>query len=66
MTKDAVPVPHRTRSRRKEKLDFYRLALADKDIRTALYTCDAFIELIGKWRGPKLPYEVSEAFLQRS
>ena len=62
MTKDPVLVPQRTRSRKKQKLDFYRLALGDKDIRTALYTCDAFIELIRKWQGPKLPYEVSEAF----
>jgi hypothetical protein len=62
MTKDPVLVSQRTRSRKKQKLDFYRLALADKDIRTALYTCDAFIELIRRWQEPKLPYEVSEAF----
>lgn len=45
------------------KVEFCKLVLADKDVRTALYTCDALIELIMDWKGKVLPFEVAEAFI---
>jgi hypothetical protein len=49
--------------REKLKREFQKLALADKNIRTALYTCNAFIELIMKWEEKALPFEVADAFI---
>lgn len=53
----------RSRPRSKRKLDLYRLALADKDVRAALYACNAFLDLIHGWTGETIPYPTSDAFI---
>jgi hypothetical protein len=50
-------------SRIRKKREFYQLALADTDIRTAINVADDFIKLLKDWRKPKLPYHLSEAFV---
>lgn len=59
----SIVIHHRSKSRRDLKVAFCKLALADKDVRTALYTCDALIGLIMQWKGKVLPFEVAEAFI---
>jgi hypothetical protein len=53
----------RSRPRSKRKLDLYRLALADKDVRAALYACNAFLDLIHNWTEQTISYPVSDAFI---
>jgi hypothetical protein len=50
-------------SRARKKREFYQLALADTDVRTAINVADDFIDLLNEWRRPKLPYHLSEAFV---
>ncbi len=42
---------------------FCKLALANKDVETALLTCNTFIQVIMQWKGKMLPLEIAEAFI---
>jgi hypothetical protein len=53
----------RCRPRNKRKLDLYRLALADKDARAALYACNSFLDMIHTRREETIPFPVSDAFI---
>ena len=53
----------RSRSREDEKKDFLRFALANNDLRSALYTCDYFIALITNQNLKTVPLELSQAFI---
>jgi|GEM_PF-756131 len=51
-------------ARSKKKQEFYQIALAELDVRTAIGVADDFIELMKDWPPKRpLPYHLSEAFV---